>query len=107
MAFLRHVTNRAIMQADALNVENAWLEYDRLSRKADIAWLPEPEGLGRKWRELGTKTGVSGNWWTDAYLAAFAIGHDIRLVTFDADFRRFTPDGLKALVLETPAFSPP
>jgi predicted nucleic acid-binding protein len=33
--------------------------------------------------------------WTDAYLAALAIGHDVEFVTLDSDFITFTKDGLK------------
>jgi predicted nucleic acid-binding protein len=35
----------------------------------------------------------------DAYLAAFAIGHDMEFVTLDQDFKRFGKDGLKLRLL--------
>jgi predicted nucleic acid-binding protein len=35
----------------------------------------------------------------DAYLAAFAILHDMELVTLDRDFRNFEKDGLKLRLL--------
>ena len=35
--------------------------------------------------------------WSDAYLAAFAVTGDLRMVTFDRDFNRFT--GLNCLRL--------
>ena len=35
----------------------------------------------------------------DAYLAAFAIGHRVELVTLDSDFKRFVKDGLKLNLL--------
>lgn len=33
---------------------------------------------------------MRGGQWTDAYLAAFAAARGSRLVTFAADFRRYT-----------------
>jgi predicted nucleic acid-binding protein len=36
----------------------------------------------------------------DAYLAAFAIGHNIPLVTADRDLRNFESSGLKLLLLK-------
>ncbi len=35
----------------------------------------------------------------DAYLAAFAIGHAVELVTLHSDFKRFVKDGLKLILL--------
>ena len=37
--------------------------------------------------------------WTDAYLAAFAIGHDQELVTIDSDFKNFEKAGLNLKML--------
>jgi predicted nucleic acid-binding protein len=37
--------------------------------------------------------------WTDAYLAAFAIRHDLELVTIDRDFKNFEKAGLKLHLL--------
>ena len=40
------------------------------------------------------------NWWTDAYLAAFAISGNHELVTFDRGFGRYEADGLRWHLLE-------
>jgi predicted nucleic acid-binding protein len=37
--------------------------------------------------------------WTDAYLAAFAIGHDLEMVTIDSDFKNFEKAGLRLQLL--------
>ena len=37
--------------------------------------------------------------WTDAFLAAFAIGHAVEFVTLDSDFKRFVKAGLKLQLL--------
>jgi uncharacterized protein len=41
----------------------------------------------------------SPRYWTDAYLAAFAISAGLRMVTFDRDFEKF--EGLSLLLLKS------
>jgi predicted nucleic acid-binding protein len=43
---------------------------------------------------------LDANFWTDAYLAAFARSAGLRLVTFDRGFARFS--GLEVLLLASP-----
>jgi len=59
----------------------------------------EPVGLGTLWHHLASLPTASPKVWTDAYLAAFAIGHDLEFVTLDGDFKRFVKDGLKLKLL--------
>lgn len=99
MAFLRHLTNRSVMQEAVLQPEAAWRHYRRLLGTADIVWLAEPEGMETQWEQCSQRAGAAGGWWTDAYLTAFALGHDVRLVTFDRDFQRYEQDGLKLQLL--------
>ena len=47
------------------------------------------------WLRLARLPSASPKVWMDAYLAAFAIRHDIELVTLDLDFRNFERDGLQ------------
>ena len=101
MAFLRHLTNRSVMGEAALQPEEAWSHYRTLLGTADIVWLAEPEGMEALWEKCSQRAGATGGWWTDAYLAAFALGHDVRLVTFDRDFRRYEQDGLKLQLLKS------
>ena len=51
-----------------------------------------------KLKELIDSRGFSHRLWTDAYLAAFSFASGCRLVSFDADFRRFP--GLNFLRLQ-------
>lgn len=39
--------------------------------------------------------------WMDAYLAAFAIAGNLRLVSLDQDSKQFAADGLKLVVLHS------
>ena len=99
MALFRHLTNRAVMHGAVLTPEAAWSHYHALLRTTDIVWLAEPEGMEPLWEKCSRRAGATGGWWTDAYLAAFALGHEVRLVTFDRDFRRYEEDGLKLHLL--------
>ncbi len=55
----------------------------------------EPTGLRSLWHRLAGTPSASPKVWMDAYLAAFAIGHDVELVSLDYDFKHFEKDGLK------------
>lgn len=98
LAFLRHLTNTAVMGRQRLTPAAAWKKGTEFLALAEVKLLPEPSGLDE---QLGTfcKAGPSSpNWWTDAYLAAFAKCAGLRLTTFDQGFSRF--DGLEVLILK-------
>lgn len=61
----------------------------------------EPEGLEAPWRRYAVRPSASPKLWMDAYLAAFALGAGLRLVTTDTAFRQFP--GLDLLVLGSAA----
>ena len=101
-AFLRLVTapalqrgygSRAISNAEAVGA------YEGLKNLSQVVWLDEPDGLESLWLQLASVRSASPKIWTDAYLAAFAIGHGAELVSFDADFKTFEKDGLKLRLL--------
>ncbi|HEY8961111.1 MAG TPA: PIN domain-containing protein, partial [Luteolibacter sp.] len=62
-------------------------------------WRDETTNLTGLWGDLGGLDSASPKIWMDAYLAAFAILHEIEFVTFDRDFKRFEPAGLKLRLL--------
>lgn len=64
-----------------------------------IEFEREPELIESTWRTLSDTQTSSPKVWMDAYLAAFAITGNLRLVTFDKDFRKFTSQGLDLLLL--------
>lgn len=89
MALLRHLTNERIMGPNALAQEQAWALYDRLIENESVVYLSEPDNLEKYWRKFSRKALSQKNLWTDAYLAAFATGHGMRLVTFDRGITKF------------------
>ncbi len=98
LAFLRHLTNRAIMGAQVLAPSEAWKKLTQFLALPEVQRLAEPTALDEqlaKYCDLGR---TSPNLWTDAYLAAFAKSGGLRLVTFDCGFARFS--GLGVLVLQ-------
>ena len=97
MAFLRHTTNPAIMGPNVLTQARAWREYERLIDREEIIFLPEPNGIEIRWRDYSRASQPAHQTWTDAYLAAFACGHGLRLVTFDRAMKKY--EGTDVLVL--------
>jgi toxin-antitoxin system PIN domain toxin len=97
MAFLRHLTTAAIMGPNVLTQAAAWREYERLLARDEVVFLAEPNGLEIRWRDYSQQRLPATKRWTDAYLAAFAQGHGLQLVTFDRGFTQY--EGTEVLVL--------
>lgn len=101
-SFLRLATTPALLKAYRAEgfTNRAALEvYSALTRLPQIRMMKEPPELEPAWHRLAGLKSASPKVWMDAYLAAFAIGHDVELVTFDRDFRSFEKDGLKLRLL--------
>jgi toxin-antitoxin system PIN domain toxin len=100
--FLRLLTNSTVLGAygnPPLTNRQAWSAYEALLKDDRIAFrVDEPPGLEPLWKELGVRAMASPKLWMDAYLAAFALAGQYRMVTTDAAFRQFR--GLDLLVLE-------
>ena len=85
---LRLLTNSRVMGADVLTAAKAWAINDDLCRDMRVIFAPEPPGLEMAWREATKHLHIGPNFWTDAYLAAFAEAGDYTIVTFDRGFLR-------------------
>jgi hypothetical protein len=97
MGFLRLLTNPRVMAEDALTPSRAWRARVAFYEDSRILFAPEPPGLEPSWRALTRPRAPGANFWTDAYLAAFASAAGHTLVTFDRGFPRF--DKLKLRLL--------
>jgi len=94
---LRLLTNSRIMGADVLTAAKAWAIYDRLCSDARVIFASEPPRLDLAWRGATKHLHAGPNFWTDAYLAAFAEAADYTIVTFDRGFRRHRSVSLRLL----------
>ena len=86
--FLRLLTDSRVMKEDALSPEDAWIQYDIWQVTLEARFLPEPPGFQKAWRESTTGKYTGKDFWTDAYLAAFAITARCKVITFDQRFPR-------------------
>ena len=65
----------------------------------NVSFAEESPAIRDQWLALADRETASPKLWMDAYLAAFAISGNLRLVTFDRDFRQFEPHGLELILL--------
>ena len=83
MGLLRLLTNARVMGRAVLSQAAAWQVYEELQKDERVIFLPEPNGLEERWRELTVRRSSSVNLWTDCYLRAFAEVRGIQVSTFD------------------------
>ncbi len=88
LGLLRLSTHPRVLSR-TFNAKEAWNMYQKFSALPHIHFLPEPPNLDQHFHTLSTLHDLPHHMWTDAYLAAFAIAGNHRLVSFDSDFSRF------------------
>jgi uncharacterized protein len=88
MGLLRLLTNRKVMGANVLAATAAWDVYHALCRDDRVRYAAEPPQLEEFWSDATRHHATGPNFWTDAYLAAFAEAGDYTIVTFDRGIRR-------------------
>ena len=88
LGFLRLVTHPKAIR-DPKTSNEAWAIYREFRALPAIKFVAEPESLEMHFQSFTIIGVLPHRLWTDAYLAAFAIAGDYRLVSFDADFARF------------------
>ena len=99
LAFLRHLTNKAVMGRQTLTPAKAWKKCTEFLALPEVRLLAEPAGLNEQLAKFCDLGRTSPNLWTDAYLAAFAKCAGLRLVSFDREFTKF--GGLDLLILKS------
>lgn len=93
LSFLRLITTASITQrygVPPLQNDSAWSLYRDFRADKRVSYLDEPSGLDAHWQQLAARPSPSPKLWMDAYLAAFAIASNCRLITTDTAFRQFT-----------------
>ena len=85
--------------ADGLTNRDALVALDALLALAQVCEREEPPGTVVLWHRLAGRDTASPKVWMDAYLAAFAMGGALRLVTLDHDFKTYQARGLDLLLL--------
>ena len=102
-SLLRLLTTNAVAKSvgqAALSNREALATLDVLLALTQVAERDELPGTVARWRHLATSDNASPNVWMDAYLAAFAITSDLRLVSADKDFRKYELQGLEFHLLK-------
>ena len=89
LGFLRLSTHAKAMGGHPFTPCEAWSAYRNFTNLPEVGFLPESESLEEIFANLSEKDDFAQALWTDAYLAALAIGSRRRLVSFDRDFSRF------------------
>jgi len=87
------------MGSAVLEPEAAWSAYEQLANGGAVEFVGEPAGLDARLKQLAKGATAARDFWTDAYLAAFARCAGLRLVSFDAGFGRYKD--VACLLLET------
>jgi toxin-antitoxin system PIN domain toxin len=98
LALLRLLTNQHVMREERLDGAAAWRALGTWLGLSNVSLQDEPRGIDEVLGHWSESLDIAGKHWTDAYLAAFAVASDSRLVSFDADFDRYP--GLSWLHLE-------
>jgi toxin-antitoxin system PIN domain toxin len=101
-SFLRLATTPAILKtygAEGFSNQDAANLLHDLTKLPNIRTLDEPAVLEPLWLRLASVSSASPKVWMDAYLAAFAILHEVEFVTLDRDFRNHESAGLKLNLL--------
>lgn len=91
LSLVRLLSQPRVMGDAALSLPAAMAVYQQWLDTPDVAMLPDPAGVDQQLQALvGTPAqALPSRLWTDAFLAATAQAAGLRMVTFDADFRRF------------------
>lgn len=89
LGLLRLSTQPGVLSR-TLTHEEAWDIYRQYLANPAVCFLAEPASTETQFASLSLAGTLPQRLWTDAYLAAFAIAANCRLVSFDSDFQRFT-----------------
>jgi uncharacterized protein len=83
LGLLRMLTTSAAMGAEVMTQAQSWKVLDVFLENPNITLMDEPLEMDRLFRRRTERDEVSPKQWADGYMAAFAEGHRLQLVTFD------------------------
>ena len=86
---LRIMTNPKVMAANPFDLSEAWRRYQEFADLPEVDFLPDSQHTGAEIGRWCRGAGFPHRLWTDAWIAALALEHGCRVVSFDADFARF------------------
>lgn len=92
LGFLRLLTHPAVMRNEVKSSAEAWKAYNAFLSDPRLTFYVESdsESLEAEFRAITHGKRFSHGQWPDAYLAAFAKVHGLKLVTFDRGLRTLT-----------------
>lgn len=91
-SLLRLVTTPAIQKcygSERISNTLAWERWEYLAAMPQVLFLGEPPKLQTYWSTYAKSELPAPKRWMDAYLAAFARGYGISVLTLDSDFLDF------------------
>ena len=77
------------MTVSGISLVDACRAFEALAADLRVVYLEEPTGLTAVFKSLTQIPRPAHKRWTDAFLAAFAMGFGLEVVTFDADLTTF------------------
>lgn len=92
LGLVRLLCQPKVVGEGALALDQALALYGRFRALPQVGLLADAEGCEARLQALVSAAPLPARLWTDAYLAAMAQSAELRLVSFDADFRRFGED---------------
>jgi len=101
-SFLRLASTPVLLKvygAEGLTNRDALVALNALLALPQVCEREEPPGVLAQWQRLAARDTASPKAWMDAYLAAFAMGGGLRLVSLYHDFKNFVASGLDLLLL--------
>ena len=102
-SFLRLASTPTLLKAygaTGLTNNDALMALGALTALPQICERDEPPGTPALWHRLASRGTASPKVWMDAYLAAFAMRGELRMVTLDHDFKNFTGQGLNLQLID-------
>ena len=102
-SFLRLISTPALLKiygATGLTNRDAVVTHGALLALPQVCERAEPPGTPARWYRLASRDTASPKLWMDAYLAAFAMGSGLRMITLDQDFKQFVAQGLDLALMD-------